>query len=260
MIVDGKKDRIGDIRSAWEASHQDSARPLSASGSYVASRDPVIRIVRAHQDARCARTCSVDLVRFDLPEEASILEALAAVQSLTSSTDGVIVQLPLPHHLDAEAIRSGAISERARCRSDQSRASHYEDETRACASRRAPLPRFSRSTKCRRKGRRAIVVGAGRLVGAPCAKLLEHLGADVFVITKEKGSLDELKDADIIILGAGDPGFVKPDMIRQDVVPLSMRALQRLAAKSKATPIPHAPKSVRSSRRYPAASDRSLSR
>lgn len=64
----------------------------------------------------------------------------------------------------------------------------------------------------------AVVVGAGALVGAPAAELLRSLGAHVTVITQSQGSLDVLKTADIVVLGAGNPGFVKPDMLKQGVV------------------------------------------
>lgn len=71
--------------------------------------------------------------------------------------------------------------------------------------------------RLKRRGK-AVVVGAGKLVGAPAAKLLEKLGASVSVITSTEGSLDELKDADIVILGAGEPGFIKPSMLKAGVV------------------------------------------
>jgi methylenetetrahydrofolate dehydrogenase (NADP+)/methenyltetrahydrofolate cyclohydrolase len=68
------------------------------------------------------------------------------------------------------------------------------------------------------QNKKAVVVGAGRLVGKPCAELLEYLGADVSIITQDKGSLEQLKDADIVVLGAGEPGLVKPDMLKEGVV------------------------------------------
>jgi methylenetetrahydrofolate dehydrogenase (NADP+)/methenyltetrahydrofolate cyclohydrolase len=67
-------------------------------------------------------------------------------------------------------------------------------------------------------GKKAIVVGAGKLVGMPVAQLLRDLGAHVSVITQTQGSLEELVDADIVVLGAGEPGLVKPDMLKQGVV------------------------------------------
>lgn len=67
-------------------------------------------------------------------------------------------------------------------------------------------------------GLKAVVVGNGALVGAPVVRLLKDVGANVFSITKESGSLDELRDADIVVLGAGSPGLVGPDMIKKGVV------------------------------------------
>ena len=68
------------------------------------------------------------------------------------------------------------------------------------------------------RGKRAVVVGSGRLVGAPTAQLLTEMGALVTVVTLESGSLADLKDADMIVLGAGNPGFVKPSMIKDGVI------------------------------------------
>ncbi len=67
-------------------------------------------------------------------------------------------------------------------------------------------------------GKKAVVVGAGRLVGAPCATLLRELGANVFVITEKQGSLTDLKDANIVVLGAGSPCMVTPNMLKHGVV------------------------------------------
>jgi methylenetetrahydrofolate dehydrogenase (NADP+) / methenyltetrahydrofolate cyclohydrolase len=56
------------------------------------------------------------------------------------------------------------------------------------------------------------------LVGVPVAQLLKDLGAEVSVVTRNRGSLTDLKEADLVVLGAGDPGFVKPDMLKEGVV------------------------------------------
>lgn len=67
-------------------------------------------------------------------------------------------------------------------------------------------------------GKKAVVVGAGKLVGAPVAELLRDLWAHVTVITKNEGSLNELNDADIVVLGAGEPGLVQPAMLKEGMV------------------------------------------
>ena len=67
------------------------------------------------------------------------------------------------------------------------------------------------------EGARTVIVGAGRLVGAPSAWLLRKLGADVSMFTLQEGSIDDLKNADIIVSGAGNPGFIKPEHIKEGV-------------------------------------------
>ena len=66
-------------------------------------------------------------------------------------------------------------------------------------------------------GARTVVVGAGRLVGAPSAWLLRSLGAQVSVFSLEEGSIEDLKTADIVVSGAGNPGFIKPEHLKQGV-------------------------------------------
>jgi methylenetetrahydrofolate dehydrogenase (NADP+)/methenyltetrahydrofolate cyclohydrolase len=62
------------------------------------------------------------------------------------------------------------------------------------------------------------VVGEGKLVGKPVAAILREQGYDVSIISLEQGSLTELKDADIVISGAGSPHLIKPEMLKPGVV------------------------------------------
>ncbi len=66
--------------------------------------------------------------------------------------------------------------------------------------------------------KKAVVIGEGRLVGKPVAAMLREMGAEVFVVSLESGSLTELKDADIVVSGAGSPHLIKPGMLRPGVV------------------------------------------
>ena len=69
------------------------------------------------------------------------------------------------------------------------------------------------------RGKKAIVIGNGWLVGNPCAKWLTQHGAEVETVTLESGNLAAaLGKADVIISGAGSPHLIKPDMLKQDVV------------------------------------------
>lgn len=67
-------------------------------------------------------------------------------------------------------------------------------------------------------GKKVVVVGEGRLVGKPTAVVLKEQGAEVLVLSLEQGSLDMLKDADIVVSGAGSPGLIKPEMLKEGVI------------------------------------------
>ncbi len=129
------------------------------------------------------------------------------LEELIKICDGVIVQLPIPNseallaalppQKDVDALGSAPVV-----------APPVAGAIAEVLSRSGVDPR----------GKKAVVVGAGRLVGAPAAKLLRELGAKVEVVTNRDGSLTSLKTADIVILGAGEPGLIKPEMLKQGVV------------------------------------------
>ena len=87
---------------------------------------------------------------------------------------------------------------------------------------RAPVAEAVREVLVRHavevSGRKAVVVGEGRLVGKPAAQLLRDMGAKVVVISLEQGSLEELQDADIVVTGAGSPNLIQPQMLKRGVV------------------------------------------
>jgi len=186
---------------------------------------PVLRIgvVMGGEDAasasfvkikeRVADKLKVVVVRELLNGASTTIQALRALGRLAKSTEGVIVQLPLPKHIDTNTVLA-AIP-----------ASHDLDAVNPTATHplvQAPvaeaigeiLSRYNISAQ----NKNAVVVGAGRLVGAPAAALLRDVGAHVSVVTHGRGSLDELKSADILVLGTGNPGIIKPEMLKEDVV------------------------------------------
>ena len=68
-------------------------------------------------------------------------------------------------------------------------------------------------------GKKIAIVGNGRLVGAPLAKLWQGIGRDVVVYDDTTVDLAEkLKTAEIIVSATGVPGLIKSNMIRQKAV------------------------------------------
>ncbi|MBI5003653.1 bifunctional 5,10-methylenetetrahydrofolate dehydrogenase/5,10-methenyltetrahydrofolate cyclohydrolase [Candidatus Kaiserbacteria bacterium] len=177
-------------------------------GIVVGTNDPVIEsFVRIK--TRAAARLGVEIVREELPEGAATASAVAALARLAAQVDGVIVQLPLPSQIDTDALLAAIPPEQD------------VDGISSAPRVRPPVAEavaeIVRRERIRVQDMQAVVVGSGRLVGGPCAALLKELGAQVTVINKGE-PLDPLKDAGIVVLGAGEPAFVKPDMLKDGVI------------------------------------------
>ena len=69
------------------------------------------------------------------------------------------------------------------------------------------------------KGKNVVLVGRGKLVGAPLEKLLKESGVSVSVADKSTPSLKAaLLDADVVISATGSPGILFPDMFKHGAV------------------------------------------
>lgn len=189
--------------------------PLSL-GVVVASSDPVTSSYITIKE-RNAASLDIPVVRYVLSEEVTQEEALAAVDQAATHS-GMIIQLPLPVHLNADALIArmpltkdvDVISPDAFRRF--STGTHVVMPPVASA-----INEIIDAHSIQVEGTRAVVVGKGRLVGLPAYHLLKLRGAEVVALDADD-SLAALHDADIVVLGAGSPHLVTPDMVREGVV------------------------------------------
>ncbi len=193
MIVDGKN-IAEEIIAALEEERKNFGHLSLAviSEGEDAATESFIKI-----KSRVAARLHIEVKRFT---PADFVHALAC--------DGIIVQLPIPN---SEQWLSMIPAEK-----DVDAINESQTIVRAPVAE-AVSEIFVRNNVAAR-GKRAVVVGAGKLVGAPVAELLRDVGANVSVVTKNEGSLDDVKEADIVVLGAGEPGLVQPHMLKEGVV------------------------------------------
>ncbi len=68
-------------------------------------------------------------------------------------------------------------------------------------------------------GKKVVIVGDGQLVGTPSAIWATHMGAEVTTVTRDTPDIAvATREADMIILGAGSPGLLTPDMIKEGAI------------------------------------------
>lgn len=173
------------------------------------------------------RACKrVGINNFDtrLNESASQAEIIAAVHSMNAnpSIDGILVQLPLPTHIDEAAVLSEVAADKD------------VDGFHARNMGNLALKRLDRClwpctpTGCmellRRNnvqiaGKHAVVVGRSNIVGVPLSLLLLHADATVTVCHSKTVDLPSiLRRADIIVAAVGKPECIKADYIKDGAV------------------------------------------
>ena len=210
MVIDGRV-IAENIYSQLSQRREKVRRPIRL-GIVVGGADPVIeQFVRIKTKA--AARLDVEMVRVDLADTATTGEAIEVVHEFAPTVDALIVQLPLPKGIDVNAVLSEIPHEKD---VDAINPRHSSDRRVDAPVALAVVEVLQRS-HVETEGKRAVVVGGGRLVGAPTAILLTQLGADVSMFTLEEGSIEDLKDADIVVCGAGQPGMVKPEHLKQGV-------------------------------------------
>jgi methylenetetrahydrofolate dehydrogenase (NADP+)/methenyltetrahydrofolate cyclohydrolase len=210
LVVDGRA-IAEDLYSGLATRRAGKARPPRL-GILVTGHDPVIEsfvVIKSKSAARLA----VEIVRFDLPETANTEDAINAIRELSEKTDAVIVQLPLSKNIDVNAALSSIPDDKDVDAISTATGSHLLEAPVALA-----IVEILNRSGVELQGKHTVVVGAGRLVGSPSAQLLKKRGADVSIVTLGDGSLDDLKTADIVVCGAGNPGLIKPEHLKDGVV------------------------------------------
>ncbi|MFZ3043720.1 MAG: bifunctional 5,10-methylenetetrahydrofolate dehydrogenase/5,10-methenyltetrahydrofolate cyclohydrolase [Minisyncoccia bacterium] len=161
--------------------------------------------------------CLLEELHFDT-HTATTEELRTAI--LTANADAVVVQLPLAERMDARIVCDAIPVEKdADVLSTVARMKFEAGEYDALIPPVAyAVAEIFAANGVDPKEKHAVVAGAGWLVGKPCATWLSHAGAGVSHITLESGSIAMLKEADIVVSGAGSPHFIKPEMLKERVV------------------------------------------
>ncbi|MBI3633491.1 MAG: bifunctional 5,10-methylenetetrahydrofolate dehydrogenase/5,10-methenyltetrahydrofolate cyclohydrolase [Candidatus Vogelbacteria bacterium] len=135
---------------------------------------------------------------------------------LRNDPTGIIVQLPLPKHVDSQKVLNMLpVNKDVDLLSDAA----YKSFTDGISSVLPPVTGAIKEILDRNKipglmGLRAVIVGRGKLVGKPAAVWLESMGARVTLLGRDTTDLSQFtKTADIIITGAGVPNLIKPEML-----------------------------------------------
>lgn len=161
-----------------------------------------------------------------LSESTTTQELIGHIRDAAKASEGIIVQLPLPGHIDTEAVRDALPrSEDIDCLGTAAYGDFEAGTGIIVPPVIAAFKHVLRLNGVKLEGKTVVIVGRGRLVGQPAAVWFERQGA--LVETADSGTTDLsllTKDAEVIVLGAGVPGILTPSMIKEGVVILDAGA------------------------------------
>ena len=149
-------------------------------------------------------------------------ELLSEVNRLNENQniDGILVQLPLPDHIDSNKIIEAIVPEKD--------VDGFSSENVGKLSLNKPfispctpkgVMKMLESIKYDLKGKDCVIIGASNIVGRPMSMELLNAGATVQVCHKgTKNITEKTKSADVIIAAAGVANLVKADWVKKDAV------------------------------------------
>lgn len=181
-----------------------------ASGVYVRNKKKACAYIGIHSRA------------YELPEETTQKELLDLIADLNAdeSVNGILVQLPVPAHIDEKTVIN-AISP------DKDVDGFHPESVGSLAIGQpgfvsctpAGIIELLRRSKVKMDGANCVIVGRSNIVGKPMALLMLRENATVTVAHSHTGDLKELcKKADILIVAIGKKEFITGDYIKPGAV------------------------------------------
>ena len=174
-----------------------------------------------HRD--CAEV-GIQSIRIDLPASASEKDVLAAISDLNNSKEctGYIVQLPLPHHIDANVILDVIDPQK------DADGLHPLNLGKLVTGQKAPRPctpqaivELLQRNEISLSGKVVTIIGRGLTVGRPLSILLSHRDINATVTVVHTGTRDlqsHTKKADVVIAALGKAHFLHGAMVKPGVV------------------------------------------
>jgi len=220
-ILDGKalaKRLQLELRSQVDALKADAERPPGLAVLMVGDNPASAAYVR--NKARASARVGIASFGKHFPATTTQSELAATIQALNQDpqVDGILVQLPLPSHLDAVALlhqidpakdadglHPGNLGQLVR----------GEVGLRSCTP--AGVMRLLAEYEIEIKGKQAVVIGRSILVGKPLALMLLEANATVTIAHSRSQDLKAItRNADLLIAAVGRPEMVTADMVKPD--------------------------------------------
>ena len=195
--------------------------------------DPASQVYVGSKRKSCAEI-GITSKSYDLPETTTEQALLKLIKELNqdNTVDGILVQLPLPKHIDSTKVIEQISPEK------DVDGFHPYNVGRLCQripTLRACTPygvmKLLETTGISFYGKHAVIVGASNIVGRPMALELLLAGCTVTVTHRFTEDLaSHIRQADILVVAVGKPKFIKGEWIKEGAVVVDV-GINRLEGK-----------------------------
>lgn len=222
MIIDGKK--ISE--SVLEGVKKD-AEKLNGKGIIpglaviMVGNNPASKTYVRNKKIACEKA-GIKSEEYLLPENASEKEILNLIDKLnaTKEVSGILVQLPLPSHLDSKTIceRISPLKD-VDAFTSKNIGDLFKGDAKFLPCTPAGIIEILKHENINLAGKHCVIIGRSNIVGKPLALLLIQNDATVTVCHSKTKNLEEIcKLADIVICAVGKEKFLKKEMVKPGAV------------------------------------------
>lgn len=219
-LIDGKKlaqEMRAEIKCGVENFTRDNEREIGLAVVLVGN-DPASQVYVRNKIKACEEV-GIKSFSYRLPADSTenSVEKLICELSADKNVDGILVQLPLPKHLNADKILKLIPAEKdvdGFSEENTGKLAMGKDCLVACTPNGVMkmLERYGVQTR----GKKAVVVGRSNIVGKPMAMLLINADATVTVChSKTENLKKECLGADILVAAVGRAKFITADMVKE---------------------------------------------
>jgi len=227
-LIDGNRIAakvLEEVSAESEAFRQEHGRPPGLAVVLV-GEDPASSVYVRMKIRDCAR-CGIESFSHRLPAETTTEQLLGLVGDLNGDggVDGLLVQLPLPGHIDTRAILDHIDPLKDVDGFHPSNVGRLVRGDREVLAACTPsgVMRLLDEEGVDPEGKGAVVVGRSDLVGKPMGIMLMHRNATVTICHSRTRSLADIcRSADILVAAIGRPLMIERDWIKDDAVVLDV--------------------------------------
>ena len=187
----------------------------------IVGEDPASQVYVRNKERACEE-CGIYSEKYALPAETTQEELLKLIDELNnkSSISGILVQLPVPKHIDEKTIINAIAPNK------DVDAFHPVNVGKIMVGNYDFVPctpagvmELIKESGIDVSGKECVIVGRSNIVGKPQAMLLLHQNGTVTIChSKKKNLAVNKKNADILVAAVGIPNFIKGDMIKEGAV------------------------------------------